>query len=111
MPRQEEWYKLSTYTVTTLADSGPGSLRQAILEANSSAGPDLIRFRVTGEILLKSALPTIEDHLTIDGPGAGSLTINGNGTQILNIGSAWRCSSRGSPCGGARPSRAGPCSL
>lgn len=38
MPRQEEWYKLSTYTVTTLADSGPGSLRQAILEANGSAG-------------------------------------------------------------------------
>ena len=33
-----------TFTVLNLADSGPGSLRQAILEANSASGADVIRF-------------------------------------------------------------------
>src|SRR5947208_11609084 len=30
---------LSTFTVTTTDDAGPGSLRQAILDANALAGP------------------------------------------------------------------------
>ena len=34
----------STFTVLNLADSGPGSLRQAILDANANPGADLIRF-------------------------------------------------------------------
>src|SRR5262249_61896247 len=34
----------STFTVGTLADSGPGSLRQAILDANGQAGADVIAF-------------------------------------------------------------------
>ena len=34
----------STFTVQNLADSGPGSLRQAILAANANPGADVIRF-------------------------------------------------------------------
>src|SRR5438552_1751731 len=34
----------STFTVGNLADSGPESLRQAVLDANGSPGADLIRF-------------------------------------------------------------------
>src|SRR5262249_41373982 len=34
----------STFTVTTLADSGAGSLRQAVLDANAHPGADTIRF-------------------------------------------------------------------
>src|SRR6266540_213772 len=34
----------STFTVTTLADSGPGSLRAAITAANTNPGADVIRF-------------------------------------------------------------------
>src|SRR5262245_23287346 len=34
----------STFTVQNLADSGLGSLRQAVLNANASPGADLIRF-------------------------------------------------------------------
>ena len=38
----------ATYTVTTTADSGAGSLRQAILDANANAGADTIAFDIPG---------------------------------------------------------------
>ncbi len=67
----------ATFTVTTLNDSGAGSLRAAITSV--SAG-DTIVFQsgLTGTITLASALPTINANLTIQGPGADSLTISGN---------------------------------
>ena len=39
-----------TYDVTTTADSGAGSLRDAILQANANAGEDTITFHVTAEL-------------------------------------------------------------
>lgn len=56
-------------TVTNLNDSGIGSLRQAILESNSSAG-NVIAFSVNGTIRLDSPLPTIGQTMTIDGTSA-----------------------------------------
>ena len=56
-----------TYVVSTLADAGPGSLRQAILDANAHKGADAIDFSVAGTISLKSALPSITESLEIDG--------------------------------------------
>ena len=57
--------------VTTTADSGPGSLRQAILDANSQSGADTITFVIPGEgvktISPTSALPAITSPVTIDG--------------------------------------------
>jgi len=38
----------TTYTVTTTADTGVGSLRQAITDANNAAGPHTIAFNITG---------------------------------------------------------------
>jgi uncharacterized membrane protein len=38
--------RAATLTVTTTADSGPGSLRQAILDANASTGGDTIAFNI-----------------------------------------------------------------
>jgi len=38
----------ATFTVTTTADSGTGSLRQAILDANEIAGGDIVFSNVTG---------------------------------------------------------------
>ncbi|MGC2503405.1 MAG: Ig-like domain repeat protein [Silvibacterium sp.] len=64
----------ATVTVTDLNDSGSGSLRDAITNASSG---DTIEFSVTGIITLASGLPTISENLTIEGPGAGSLTISG----------------------------------
>ncbi len=68
------------YTVTNTDASGPGSLRQAILDANSNPGPDAISFGpgVSGTIVLTAALPAIGDDLTITGPGAESLAISGD---------------------------------
>jgi len=61
----------ATYTVTSTADSGAGTLRQAILDANANPGADTIAFNVTGSgvhtIALTSALPYITDAVTIDG--------------------------------------------
>src|SRR5215471_15236628 len=37
---------VSTFIVTNTNDSGPGSLRQAILDANANAGSDLITFNI-----------------------------------------------------------------
>ena len=47
------------FTVSNLNDHGAGSLRQAILNANSNPGADTINFAVAGTITLNSALPTI----------------------------------------------------
>jgi len=78
---------LMTFTVTNTNDSGSGSLRQAILDANANAGADMIDFNIPGAgvhtITPASALPTITDPVTIDGttqPGfTGSPIIELNG--------------------------------
>jgi hypothetical protein len=72
---------MSTISVLNVADSGPGSLREAIIAANSTPGADLIRFDPAardGTIALTSGDLNITDDLTIDGPGAGRLAVSGN---------------------------------
>ncbi len=66
---------LGAITVTTLADSGPGSLREAIDTANSDGIPTTITFApglAGGTIALLSQLPDLtEDGTTIDGDFEG----------------------------------------
>ena len=71
----------ASYTVTNCNPSGAGSLRQAIVDANGHAGPDEITFNITcNRITLSSPIfPNITGDLTITGPGADSLTIDGAG--------------------------------
>ena len=78
-----------TLTVTNTNDSGPGSFRQAVLDANDDATvADTIAFSNTTNggatnfydgvqhtISLLSAPPTISDDLTILGPGPTLLTV------------------------------------
>src|SRR5262249_18318264 len=68
----------STFQVTNLADSGTGSLRAAIANANTNPGADLITFTVSGTITLTSGQLNITDALTILGPGSSKLTVSGN---------------------------------
>ena len=65
------------FTVTNTNDSGPGSLRQAIDDANGLPGSDEIDFAIPGDgvqtILLSTPLPLITGRVYIDGytqPGA-----------------------------------------
>jgi hypothetical protein len=70
----------ATFTVSNLADSGPNSLRQAVLDANAAPGADEIAFApgLTGTILLTFASGEIRitDSLAVDGPGAAVLTVD-----------------------------------
>ena len=74
LPRAE-WLEtrqlLATFTVTSAADTGDGTLRDAIERANALAGPDTVLFAITPDgrktINLSTALPQITDPLAIDG--------------------------------------------
>jgi hypothetical protein len=81
----------ATFTVTTTADSGPGSLRQAILDANANAGLDTIAFSIPGggvqTITVGSEL-TITDAVLIDGytqPGSSPNTDERADNAVLLI--------------------------
>src|SRR5262249_6849263 len=80
---------LSTYTVSNLADSGDGSLRQAVLDANANQDDDQIVFAagLQGTIALTSGQLTITDvNLTITGPGASQIAVSGSdASRVFNI--------------------------
>ena len=65
-------------TVTNIDPSGPGSLRQAILDAEADSSHDTIDFApdVSGTIVLTAPL-VINYDLTVDGPGADELAVSG----------------------------------
>jgi hypothetical protein len=73
-------------TVTTLDDSGTGSLRAAIEDANANGG-GTISFApgLTGTIPLASDLPDITESVTITGPGAASVTVDANGFRAFYV--------------------------
>jgi hypothetical protein len=74
----------ATFVVSNFNDAGPGSLRQAILDANAAAGTDLIQVsNGTGTIDLVTALPPITDTAQIINfdTGVGRVELNGLATQ------------------------------
>jgi hypothetical protein len=76
----------NTITVTNTNDSGPGSLRQALADANDG---DTITFAVTGTITLTSGELLVNKNITISGPGAASLAVDANyNSRVLHIGSS-----------------------
>ncbi len=112
----------ATFTVTNTNDSGAGSLRQAILDANGAAGADTIDFNIPGAgvhtITPVTDLPSITGPVTIDGytqPGSspntngpglpdnsvhqieidGTNTYPGNGGYVLGISGSFSFTLRG----------------
>ena len=82
----------ATFVVTTTNDSGAGSFRQAILDANANAGSDSITFNIGSglkSIAPTSKLPDITDPVIIDGstqPGfAGAPLIEIDATNIPTL--------------------------
>ncbi|WP_413199855.1 beta strand repeat-containing protein [Nostoc piscinale] len=76
---------MATFNVTNTKSSGLGSLQQAVLNANASAGKDLIRFtgglftdNIADTISLGGSSLFITDDLSIDGRGSNLLTVSGN---------------------------------
>ncbi|GAM10888.1 bacillopeptidase F precursor [Geobacter sp. OR-1] len=69
----------ATLTVTNTNDSGAGSLRDTIAGANPG---DAITFNaaLNGQTITLSSQITIDKDLTINGPGAASLSISGGGS-------------------------------
>ena len=74
-------------TVTNLNDSGTGSLRQSIVDAEANAGADTISFTsgLLGTITLASDLPNITENLTIIGPGIGLVLSGNNSWKMFNV--------------------------
>ena len=90
---------LSTLVVTNLQDSGNGSLRYELSQANNN---DTITFQSTlfaaGQqtITLTSGPLAVSKDVSIQGPGASLLTVSGNSTQEI-----FKVSSPGSPSQGS----------
>jgi len=95
---------IPTFTVTTTADSGAGSLREAIQLAESTPGYNEIVFNIPGPnphtIALATLLPQMDEAVSIDGstqPGyAGTPVIAIDGTAIVGGGSGFRVRGGGS---------------
>lgn len=87
--------------VTNTNDSGPGSFRQAIIDANSNADTTTIEFNIPGtgphSIELLTALPNITRPVRIDGttqPGfTGTPLIRLNGANITGTANGLRLTS------------------
>ena len=78
--------RATLFTVENTNDSGPGSLRDAITQANSLtnlATDNTITIATTGVIRLETKLPSLEKNFTITGPGATNLAISGQQTNSI----------------------------
>jgi len=70
--------------VTSLADSGAGTLRAEIGQANAGPATNqyVITFAVRGTIDLLSALPALNNNIAINGPGAKKLRVQRDSSDV-----------------------------
>lgn len=73
--------------VTNGDDAGPGSLRDAVAQANANAGADVITFNGNFTVNLTSGEILVTDDVTITGNGTGNTIIDGssNSGRIFNF--------------------------
>jgi hypothetical protein len=103
----------AAFVVKNTKDSGPGSLREAILRANLAPGPETITFSISGKlphtITPKSPLPAITNTVAIEAPKKHEIVLDGSnlgysaGLELLGTGSSvtslvvnggWECGIR-----------------
>ncbi len=87
LERLEDRTVPTTFMVMNLNNAGAGSLRQAVLDANASAGADTVEFApaARGLIVLASQI-NVTDELAVSGPGPAALSVSGdNLTRVLSI--------------------------
>jgi predicted outer membrane repeat protein len=70
----------AVFLVTATADTGPGTLRQALDDANALPGPDTVTFApavfsTPQSIFLSTGQLAITDDVAVVGPGSGLLTV------------------------------------
>ncbi|MBX7105442.1 MAG: right-handed parallel beta-helix repeat-containing protein [Gemmataceae bacterium] len=84
----------ATFTVTNTLNTGAGSFRQAITDANAAAGDDTIvfdaSFNTAKTIALSTGQLAITSNISIIGPGSGLLTVQNTAaasttSRVLNI--------------------------
>ena len=79
----------ATFTVTNTNDSGPGSLRQAIIDANFTPGADQIVFNIAGAGPLTIApltpLPSIDETVSIEGYTQPGSVIGTMAARVIRI--------------------------
>ncbi|MFV0378129.1 MAG: hypothetical protein ACK5JD_12620, partial [Mangrovibacterium sp.] len=83
-----------TYTVVNTNDSGIGSLRQAIINANTNPGADVISFNIPGDgphiIKPSSGFPGVTGQVFINGYSqSGSTPATANSSAVISIGIDW----------------------
>jgi len=97
---------LSTLHVSTLADGGAGSLRDAVAQANAHTGADVVVFNdgLAGTIALTGGELDITDDLKINGPGADELTVSGsNLSRVFKVEAGETVSISGLTIAGGHP--------
>ena len=83
---------MAVYEVSSLDDSGPNTLRQAIVDANASAGDDSVVFNLLGSSPLTITLNSqidVTDNVTVDGTtyAPGIKVSGGNSTRLFSVAS------------------------
>src|ERR1051326_2850801 len=78
--------RAATITVTSTADSGPGTLRTVL--ASAANGDTIDATGTSGSILLTSGELLVTNNVTILGPGPANLAVDGNATsRVFRTGS------------------------
>ncbi len=82
---------IAQINVTSNADSGPGTLREALTAAatNGTVGVDVINFNLSGNavsdrtIRLRSQLPAVTANVTIDGTSQAGASLGVSGAKVI----------------------------
>ncbi|HKE48577.1 MAG TPA: choice-of-anchor Q domain-containing protein [Rhodanobacteraceae bacterium] len=82
--------------VVNCADDGPGSLRDAVAQANGGDTLDLTTLQCSTITLTSGEIDILQHDLTLQGPGPGALTISAGGaSRVLKHGGSGQLSLRG----------------